>query len=659
MDSKIDPFQEICKCIDDGTSFVLQGGAGSGKTETLKKTLKYISKSKKYSSKKIACITHTNLAVNEIRERVGEVEYSISTIHSFLHSFIRNYKKNIHQVIFELFKLERMNRLNVKRYSDNKEQKKKEHEKYKELHKKYSSLLFKVKKENTTKVLGKPHYDKNPVEHNSDLNNKIKELNFFIQNEIQKKDFTKIKYNNSKFDDYKELTYGHDGLLKITALLFEKYPLLTKILNDKYDFIFIDEYQDTNEKIIDFFIKSGETKIGLFGDSMQSIYDEGIGDVNKYIEKSKLKKIIKEDNYRCSTEVIEFINRFRNDGLTQKVVLKRDETLLDRGGEVKVFYSIYLDKVTTYSSQEEKNKYYEFINKKISQIDSNSKFKKLMLTNSSISKELGFENLYQVFANRYIQPKEYLDEVLTKLQFRELYELYRAYNNREYNFVLSRLKKNGLSIKYLFEKEEVKEKIKNITDITLSAIEVIENSFKNKLLQKNDEFIQYIERKEKFKKTLPKDEKYQKFKVEYHENSTYNKMKKVLTEIKEGEFKELERKVKKEIFYEEFFSKQVNFNEIINYFNYVDEQTEYITMHKTKGSSIENVLVVLDEYFWTQKYSFKSLFDLNDNEKKLKNQKLFYVACSRAEKKLYCLRVVKNEDEKEELLNFFPDACPI
>ena len=31
-----------------------------------------------------------------------------------------------------------------------------------------------------------------------------------------------------------------------------------------------------------------------------------------------------------------------------------------------------------------------------------------------------------------------------------------------------------------------------------------------------------------------------------------------------------------------------------------NEETEYITMHKTKGSSIENVIVVMDECFWKE-----------------------------------------------------------
>ena len=653
VDSRIEPFEEICKCINDNKSFVLQGGAGSGKTETLKETLRYISE--KYPNKKIACITHTNLAVDEIKDRVGEVEYPISTIHSFLHSFIKNYKKNIHQVIFELFKLDSIDRLNIESYADEKEQKKKEYEKYKKIYKKYSLFLSKVKKENITKVLVKQEYDKNPINLNEELNKKIETLHLFVKNEIKNKDFNKIEYNNSKFDDYKKLTYGHDGLLKITALLFEKYPLLTKILNDKYDFIFIDEYQDTNKKIIDFFIKSEKTKIGLFGDSMQSIYVEGVGDVEKYINESKLKQIIKEDNYRSSQEVIEFINRFRNDGLVQKVALKNDEKLADREGEVKFFYSIYKDNIKT---QEEKEKYIQFLNEIILKIDADSKFKKLMLTNKSIAKELGFENLYEVFSSRYTDPKEYLDKVLTKLQFKELYELYRAYSNGEYNFVLSQLKNNGLSIEYASDKQKVKENIENITDVKLSAIEVLEKSVKDKLIKKNEDFSSYMQYKKDFQSSLIKDKEYQNFKSAYIDNPTYSKMKKIIKEIEEGEFKELEKKIKKENFYKDLFSEKINFNEIIKYFEYINEKTEYITMHKTKGSSIDNVLVVLDEYFWKE-YSFKTLFKKEESEEKLKNQKLFYVACSRAKKNLYCLRIVKDENEKKELLEFFPDSKKI
>ena len=80
-------------------------------------------------------------------------------------------------------------------------------------------------------------------------------------------DYRKIKYNQTKFDSIKNFSYGHDSLLKISNIMIKKYPILLKIINDTYDLILIDEYQDTNKEIIDTFINfvgNGKTIIGLF-----------------------------------------------------------------------------------------------------------------------------------------------------------------------------------------------------------------------------------------------------------------------------------------------------------------------------------------------------------------------------------------------------------
>ncbi|NML72194.1 AAA family ATPase [Chryseobacterium sp. RP-3-3] len=114
MDSKITPIEQIKQIIDDNQNaekefknFVLQGGAGSGKTESLKQILEYITQN--YPDKKGVCITLTNVAVDEIKARVGENNnFVVSTIHSFLNDLIKNYKKNIHEVIFEIFKVEKI-----------------------------------------------------------------------------------------------------------------------------------------------------------------------------------------------------------------------------------------------------------------------------------------------------------------------------------------------------------------------------------------------------------------------------------------------------------------------------------------------------------------------------------------------------------------------
>jgi hypothetical protein len=70
----------------------------------------------------------------------------------------------------------------------------------------------------------------------------------------------------------------HDDILKISNYMFNTYPLLCDILKDKYKYILIDEYQDTEKQVVDIFLKyipkSSDKKnvVGFFGDIMQSIY---------------------------------------------------------------------------------------------------------------------------------------------------------------------------------------------------------------------------------------------------------------------------------------------------------------------------------------------------------------------------------------------------
>ena len=89
----------------------------------------------------------------------------------------------------------------------------------------------------------------------------------------------------------------------------------------------------------------------------------------------------------------------------------------------------------------------------------------------------------------------------------------------------------------------------------------------------------------------------------------------------------------------------------------MDEETEYVTMHKTKGLSIENVIVVMDEFFWND-YNFTSLYcsesDSNTN-RAINSKKLIYVACSRAIKGLVCTRVITS-NEVEDFIKMFPEA---
>lgn len=656
------PLESIKQCIEDKKCFVLQGGAGSGKTETLKNVLEYISEN--YPNKKVACITHTNLAVDEIKSRVGD-KYTISTIHSFLNSIIKDYKKNIFQCIFELFKVEKIERNEVDFYGgDEREQKKQEHEKYKKVYEKYAKKLFTVTHERIDKPEGKRIYDADPVTYNTSLNARIEALNEIIKSQIEAKDYNKIQYNETRFNSYNDLTFGHDGLLEIAYQLFSSFPKIGKILQDKFDYIFIDEYQDTNEKIIQIFLRHlpqhDKTVVGLFGDAMQSIYKDGIGDVQNYITNSILEEIIKEDNYRCSVQVVEFINNIRTDGLNQEVQLKHDESTLDeRQGIVCFFYSIVDSKPTAFSTQEIKSQYIEKINSLIEHAKNNqpnSKF--LMLTNKSISIEADFQNLYETFAQRYQEPKEYIDEVLIKLQLIDLVELCQSYENGNYNFILSELKKVGYPIKTIADKQKLKEDIEYLLNFEDGAIEALHYAFDNRLIKKSESFYAYISRKDAFFVSLENDD-YREFKTNYTSGqNTYTRMTSAGTEIEEEQFNELEKELKKEKLFEDLFSPIVTFKEVINYCNYMSEKVEYITMHKTKGSGIENVIVVLDEYFWNE-YDFCKIFDTTISDtKKTASQKLFYVACSRTEKNLTCIKLI-TQDEESLIQSFFQNAIRI
>ena len=665
------PFDDIKNCIKENKSFVLQGGAGSGKTETLKQTLHYIFET--YPEKKVVCITHTNSAVDEIKSRVGS-HFLVSTIHSLLSSLITDYKKNLHQVFHKLFEIPLLERKCIDHYGgDTTKQKKEEHAKYKKLYTKYATTFNIANNQHVGKVEGKREYDKTPEVFNETLNRNIVELNDQLQDIIRANDFRKITYNETRFNSLHGLSFGHDGLIDISSFLFKKYPLVGKIVQDQFDCILIDEYQDTRKETIDLFLNlpvKDKTLVGLFGDSMQAIYEDGIGNVNEYVDNEILIKINKEDNYRCSEQVISFINQLRNDKLEQKVALKRKkdgslETIEDRQGKVILYYSFYLDKPHARSPQDEKEAYLQAIENLVNKASDEGLFRQLKLTNKSIAMNAGFGQLYDIFSRRFLEPIEHIEKHLSILQFTALFELMAAYkpidgSRPNYNKVLSGLKKYGFSLQKLSDKQQIKDNFDRIIGSTKGAYATLKESFKLDMCLQSERHTAYIDERDNFLDNLYSDQPYRDFKKLYLSGkNTFNQIKNNLTSLDQDTFDELVRLLKKEVFYDELFSDNLDFQEILNFHYYINEDTDFITMHKTKGSDIENIVVVLDEYFWS-KYNFRSVFSSSqDLSNKDSSQKLAYVACSRAMKNLRCVRLVSTEEEKEEITSYFENVVEI
>ncbi len=91
---------EIFKSIDNNKSIIFSSGAGAGKTYSLIESLKYIinkyGKILKEHNQKIICITYTNVATEEVKERLGNSGLvRISTIHERIWELINSHQKEL------------------------------------------------------------------------------------------------------------------------------------------------------------------------------------------------------------------------------------------------------------------------------------------------------------------------------------------------------------------------------------------------------------------------------------------------------------------------------------------------------------------------------------------------------------------------------------
>lgn len=642
MVKQIETVEEVLECIEINNSFVVTGGAGSGKTELLKDVLEKVKNIS--SNKKAICITHTNIAVDEIKERTNNI-FEVSTIHSFCQNIISKYKINLKELLINIFKLP-----SVEEYSLEKGINTLSHDVYKKLAEKYWKKNLSINNEKSENIVGKKEFDKNPEKFIKDLDKNIEKLNLKIQEIIKEQcNYKEIKYNETKYDSIKKFTYGHDSLLLLFVSILEKYPILQKILRDKYDIIFIDEYQDSNKKIIEVLLKKFVDKnhiIGLFGDHMQSIYNDGIGNVQNYIDRNLIKNIPKKDNFRCSKEVIDLLNFIRKD-LKQELALTKNQSESDRKGSVKIYY-----KTIDFSPKDDKVKYFELIDNCIDTINKNDDYKVLLLSNQALAKKLKYESLYNIFSNGINDAKEEIDEEMNKMQWLDAVKMYDYYITGRYNLLIEKLKHNDYIITNYEDKLNINTNFKKINK-ELKLADVMKLLFENSLLKKSDTRDRECKILKSYIEECNKNEEYVTFKENYLEYNTYTKMNKI-TKIDKEDFYLFETNMHKEQKYSKILSEEVKFEEILNYYDFINERKEYITMHKTKGSSIDNVIVVMENYFWNQ-YNFDKLINEDKNSLVYENtKKLFYVSCSRTRKNLSILKII-NKNDVQTLKDYFKE----
>ncbi|AIQ35980.1 DNA helicase II [Paenibacillus sp. FSL R5-0345] len=114
----------VYECITGRRSFVLEAGAGAGKTYTLIHSLKHIIKNEGpeliRKNQKVACITYTNVARDEIESRTDRhPAIFTATIHAFCWSIIKDFQTRLREKLQQLDKWsERLKEItDIKNYS--------------------------------------------------------------------------------------------------------------------------------------------------------------------------------------------------------------------------------------------------------------------------------------------------------------------------------------------------------------------------------------------------------------------------------------------------------------------------------------------------------------------------------------------------------------
>ncbi|GMQ62069.1 DNA helicase PcrA [Vallitalea maricola] len=294
MDKKYDSLnkdQKKAVLHTEGPLLIL-AGAGSGKTRVLTHRIAYLIEEKKVAPWNILAITFTNKAAKEMRERVdslvgsGSEDIWVSTFHSTCVKILRRHIDKIgYDRYFTIYdtddqkKLIRdcMKQLNVdpKQFKEN-------------------SILSSISSAKD-KLLTPKKFEKQAYEYRDQVVSKVYTM---YQDRLKKN-------NALDFDD----------LLVKTVEVFRLCPDVLSYYQDKFRYIMVDEYQDTNhvQYIFVGLLASRYKNLCVVGDDDQSIYRFRGADISNILDFEKdfrNAEVIKlEQNYRSSKNILEAANQ--------------------------------------------------------------------------------------------------------------------------------------------------------------------------------------------------------------------------------------------------------------------------------------------------------------------------------------------------------------
>ena len=283
--TNLNPAQRLAVTTTEGPVMVM-AGAGSGKTKVLTTRISYIIKELKVIPSKILAVTFTNKAALEMKKRVADMldintDYMwVSTFHSFCARLLR-------------MEIDAMPPYN----------------------KKFNIL----DEDDSLKIVKKIIED---LDFDTDYKPKvIRELisksknfkNYSIRDPRLLNIFTIV---NQKYEERckEENLLDFDDLIIKTIELFNKNPNILEKYQNQFDYVLVDEFQDTNAMQYDLMTLLARRNRNIFvvGDDFQSIYSfrgAKIENIMKFqTEYKDYTLILLEENYRSTTQILDLAN---------------------------------------------------------------------------------------------------------------------------------------------------------------------------------------------------------------------------------------------------------------------------------------------------------------------------------------------------------------
>ena len=599
-------------------------GAGSGKTRVLTHKLFYLVNEGLFKPEEILAVTFTNKAAKEMKVRVmkllkaNELSLSIGTFHSICARILREDIQVLgfskHFAIYDV-----KDQLDV------------------------IKVLY--EKNDISKTLITPSQLRNQISlfKNKMIDHKTVERR---SRTILEKTVSKIyaEYQKSlKLND----ALDFDDLLTFPLEIFDKKPSILKKYQTRWKYILVDEYQDTNRAQFEFLtlLSQKHQNICVVGDDDQSIYGWRGAEISNILDFEKTfsscRVFTLEKNYRSTQEIL---------NAATAVVMNNDKrankNLIAANGPGEA-----LGLIETNDEQEEASAIVSSIEKEI-------KLNKRTFNNFSV--------LYRTNAQSRALEESFIRQgipynIIGSLRFYERKEVknvlayLRLVVNLRDTISLRRIinfPARGIGAKTIDKCVQQSEKDK------IEFIDVLKNPDKMDIRGKQasalSKFYNIIKKYHDLREKLSASELARSLIEEigvlsYFKNSTepdakdrFDNVAELLTSIEEFSGRDQEASLGR-------FLEDVSLQTDIDHWNDSDNRVTMMTIHSSKGLEFPVVFIAgMDEGLFP-------LFNSIDDKKELEEERrLFYVALTRAEERVYILYATNRRRMGVEMVNGLP-----